>query len=89
MCIFHLEFVHHMRESTEEMFGFSEDGQETASVAFDHTYEDGLLACLAHSLELVGDAYESLHLTVILRSDLLERWTELQPPLSDKNQSIT
>lgn len=82
----HLKFVHHMCQSTEEMFSFAEDGQKTASVTFNHTCEDGLLACLAHSLELVGDADESLHLTVILRSDLLECRTELQPTLPEETR---
>lgn len=86
---FHLEFVHDMSESSEEMFGFAEDGQETASVLFNHTCENALLACLAHSLELVGDADESLHLAVILCSDLLESRAELQPPLSEEKHKIT
>ncbi len=77
-----------MCESTEELFGFAEEGQEAAGVAFDHAGEYGLLSRLAHTLKLVRDADEPFHLAVVLCSDLLERRTELQPPLPGEKQDI-
>lgn len=77
----HLELVLYSLQTTEEVLGLAEDGEEPRGVPIDHDAEDKLLPLGADPFELVWYRDEPLHLPEIARSHFLKRRTELQAAL--------
>ena len=69
------------QQTTEEVLGLAEDGEEARGVSVDHDAEDKLLPLGTDPFELVWYRDEPLHLSEIACSHFLKRRTELQAAL--------
>ena len=77
------ELVQDCSESGEEPRRFLVAGDEAFGIADDDGGEDRTLHALAHTLEVVGDADELLHLAEVFGFDLLKGRSELKPLLPE------
>ena len=82
-----LELIHLCDESFEEHARLEVTSDEARGVTLDDRGEDQVFLAVSDSLEQARDRDELLHLSEVLRFDLLQRRPELESLLSVDNSS--